>query len=172
MHTSHIYKKGFTLIELLIVIAIIALLSGIIMTSLGAPKGKARDAKRISDLGNIQLAISLYYDRCKQYPSVLTTSASNGCPTTPSTITMASFISVIPTQTGGTAYDYAVKDASGNKVDYVLHAKLETYNEVIKDALPPSYSSASLGSGWSVVTGAAFSCTNTSPGTDYCVGSK
>lgn len=43
-------KKGFTLIELLVVIAIIGLLSTLAVVSLNSARGKARDAKRISDV--------------------------------------------------------------------------------------------------------------------------
>ncbi len=52
-------KKGFTLIELLVVIAIIGLLSTLAVVSLGTARGKARDAKRISDVKAIQTAIEM-----------------------------------------------------------------------------------------------------------------
>jgi prepilin-type N-terminal cleavage/methylation domain-containing protein len=54
-------KRGFTLIELLVVIAIIGILAGIIVPNLNSAKQSGRDAKRISDLKNIQLALALYY---------------------------------------------------------------------------------------------------------------
>lgn len=41
-------KKGFTLIEMLIVVAIIAILSGLILTGLGKARSQARDAKRMA----------------------------------------------------------------------------------------------------------------------------
>ncbi len=53
-------KKGFTLIELLVVIAIIGLLSSVVLASLNSSRIKARDARRISDLHQIQLALELY----------------------------------------------------------------------------------------------------------------
>jgi prepilin-type N-terminal cleavage/methylation domain-containing protein len=61
-------KKGFTLVELIVVIAIIGILTGIVTTNFASSRSRARDAKRISDLGHIQLALELYFDRCKQYP--------------------------------------------------------------------------------------------------------
>jgi prepilin-type N-terminal cleavage/methylation domain-containing protein len=67
---------GFTLVELMVVIAIIAILTGIITTNFTSSRAKARDAKRISDLGHIQLAIELYFDRCKQYPAPTIVSAA------------------------------------------------------------------------------------------------
>ena len=53
-------KKGFTLIELLVVIAIIGLLSTLAVVSLNNARGKARDARRISDVKAIQTAVELY----------------------------------------------------------------------------------------------------------------
>lgn len=55
-------KKGFTLVELLVVIAIIGLLSTIAFISLNRARAKARDAKRISDVRQLQSALELYYN--------------------------------------------------------------------------------------------------------------
>lgn len=61
-------NKGFTLIELLVVIAIISLLSSIVLSSLNSVRMKARDATRLSDMRQIQLALDLYLDSNGQYP--------------------------------------------------------------------------------------------------------
>ena len=61
-------KGGFTLIELLVVIAIIGILSSVVLASLNTARQKARDARRISDMGQVQLALELYFDSCSQYP--------------------------------------------------------------------------------------------------------
>jgi prepilin-type N-terminal cleavage/methylation domain-containing protein len=53
-------KQGFTLIELLVVIAIISLLASIVMASLNTARAKARDARRMQDLHEINNAIQLY----------------------------------------------------------------------------------------------------------------
>ncbi|HRY62548.1 MAG TPA: type II secretion system protein [Candidatus Paceibacterota bacterium] len=58
-------KKGFTLIELLVVIAIIGMLAATVLVSLGTARAKGRDAKRIADLKNIELAIQLFSDSNK-----------------------------------------------------------------------------------------------------------
>ncbi len=62
-------KKGFTLIELLVVIAIIGLLSTLAVVALGSARVKARDAKRMSDLKQVQTALELYYTDQNSYPS-------------------------------------------------------------------------------------------------------
>jgi prepilin-type N-terminal cleavage/methylation domain-containing protein len=69
-------KKGFTLIELLTVIAIIGLLMTIIVVSLGGAKAKSRDARRVADIKNIQLALSMYYNDNGMYPVNIYSSAS------------------------------------------------------------------------------------------------
>lgn len=53
---------GFTLIELLVVIAIIGILSSVVLASLNSARKKSRDARRISDLKQIQLALEMYAD--------------------------------------------------------------------------------------------------------------
>lgn len=64
-------KQGFTLIELLIVIAIVALLAAILFTSIGQrPLRRSNDAKRLSDLSNMRIALTLYYtEQQKGYPA-------------------------------------------------------------------------------------------------------
>ena len=52
-------KKGFTLIELLVVIAIIGLLSSLAVVNLNSARGKARDAKRVSDVKQLALLIEM-----------------------------------------------------------------------------------------------------------------
>lgn len=61
-------SKGFTLIELLVVVAIIGLLASIVLSSLNVARQKGRDARRISDLKEIQTALELYYSNHNAYP--------------------------------------------------------------------------------------------------------
>lgn len=56
-------NKGFTLIELLAVIAIIGILSSVVLASLNATREKARDSRRKSDLEQIRIAMSFYFDK-------------------------------------------------------------------------------------------------------------
>lgn len=61
-------RSGFTLIELLVVIAIIGILSSVVLASLSSARKKSRDARRIADARQIQLALEMYLDRFGVYP--------------------------------------------------------------------------------------------------------
>jgi prepilin-type N-terminal cleavage/methylation domain-containing protein len=63
-------EQGFTLIELLVVIAIIAILSSVVLASLATARAKARDARRLSDISQIELALRMYEDANQQLPPV------------------------------------------------------------------------------------------------------
>jgi prepilin-type N-terminal cleavage/methylation domain-containing protein len=60
--------KGFTLIELLVVIAIIGLLATLAVVALNNARTKSRDAKRVSDIKQVQTALELYYIDESSYP--------------------------------------------------------------------------------------------------------
>ena len=87
-------QKGFTLIELLVVIAIIGILSSVVLASLSTARQKSRDAKRISDIGQVQLALELFFDAKQSYPSttpnICTATGNAAC--TPTTGTAANGI--------------------------------------------------------------------------------
>lgn len=68
-------NKGFTLIELLVVISVIGLLSTLALISLDNSRKKARDAKRLGDIYQIQQALALYYAQYDVYPF----SDNDGC---------------------------------------------------------------------------------------------
>lgn len=62
-------NRGFTLIELLVVISIIGILSTLAVVSLNDARGKARDAKRISDVKQVQTALELFLADRNGYPA-------------------------------------------------------------------------------------------------------
>ncbi len=104
--------RGFTLIELLVVIAIIGLLSSVVLASLNGARKKGRDARRLSDIKQLQTALELYYSDNNAYPAAT------------SSLVPAS-ISTLPADPGsaGAAYTY-VKSSDGNY--YCLGATLES----------------------------------------------
>ena len=160
--------------ELMVVIAIIGILTAIIVTNLTSSRGKARDGQRVSDIGNLQLALEFYYDRCHEYPDIpdMTVDPStivDGCPTNGGTpiVSLGSFIAKLPIPPGNlpseTAYGYFV---SASNDSYLLHTPLESTNEVLKDGI-------SEGTRLSQYSFATVSCYDaTSHPTDYCVGPK
>jgi len=62
-------KKGFTLIELLVVIAIIGVLASIALSSLSEARQRAREAKYIATIKQIETALELYNLDNGQYPA-------------------------------------------------------------------------------------------------------
>jgi prepilin-type N-terminal cleavage/methylation domain-containing protein len=62
-------KQGFTLIELLVVIAIIGLLSTLSIVALNQARARARDARRLADIKQIQTALEMYYNDNFFYPA-------------------------------------------------------------------------------------------------------
>ena len=106
-------KKGFTLIELLVVIAIIGVLAAVIMVNLSGVRSKGNDAKRVSDVKNILLAVGLYYNDNNQYPTSLTDLVPNYLPSE-------------PRDPAGNAYGYT---ASGT--DYVVYTTLDNASSTV-----------------------------------------
>jgi prepilin-type N-terminal cleavage/methylation domain-containing protein len=117
------YKKGFTLIELLVVIAIIGILSSVVLASLNTARQKSRDAKRISDLKQLQLALEFYFDANGSYPTALT----------PANLVTPGYIAAIPTDpVGGGSYLYAYNLAV--PTSYHIGATLEDAGHTVLDS--------------------------------------
>jgi len=117
-------RQGFTLIELLVVIAIIGILASVVLASLNSARKKSRDARRVADIKQIQLALELYFDGQSPgaYPLAL------------SALSTGNYIATVPADplavAGGgtcrqlTGYCYAYSAAT-NPTYYHLGANLE-----------------------------------------------
>jgi len=107
-------NSGFTLIELLVVIAIIGILSSVVLASLNSARQKGRDARRVADVKQLQLALELSYDANGVYPAALTEA----------TLVTPGYISVVSLDpTDDTVYPY---DQISSGSSYYLGANLET----------------------------------------------
>lgn len=155
MHSTLYTKqktRGFTLMEMLLVIAIIGILSSITLANLGGARGKARDSERVTEVGQIALALSLYYNACRAYPNAplasnLTTVNAN-CPG----VTLGNFINPVPKDPQGADYTYA-KSASS----FVIRATLEKNDAALSNDLDG--------------TPEGVQCDDTAPNYYYCKGS-
>ena len=135
-------KRGFTIIELLVVIAIIAVLTAIVTSNFTTAKSKARDAKRVSDIAQIQLALAMVFDKCDVFPADIINigapirkDANTFCKigTSNSNYTLSQFISVIPKDpVTNASYGYS-KNSNMPYNDYVLKAVLENNSPVLLD---------------------------------------
>lgn len=67
-------QKGFTIIELLIVIAIIAILAGLVLNNFQGAQAKARDTQRVTDVNNIHSKLEEYYNENGGYPNAMAAS--------------------------------------------------------------------------------------------------
>jgi len=127
-------KRGFTLIELLVVIAIIGILSSVVLASLGTARTKARDATRISDMKNMQLALELYYDSLQSYPANTIGANAHFFGAGITAALTPTYIPNLPSDplAANTQYVYKASDltdvevtADGSAVSYILGATLE-----------------------------------------------
>jgi prepilin-type N-terminal cleavage/methylation domain-containing protein len=119
-------ERGFTLIELLVVIAIIGLLSSVVLASLNGARLKGRDARRISDLKQMQTALELYYSNQGSYPVLTTVNTTQAGFTTALTplVSEGDIPAVAADPNGGTATYYYKSTAGGTF--YCLGATMET----------------------------------------------
>lgn len=118
-------QKGFTLIELLVVIAIIGLLSSVVLASLNGARSKSRDARRVADMKQMQVALELYYSDNNKYPELTTTNTDKaGFNTALGPLTTGGYIPNIPSDPAGGTKTYFYKTTTGGTF-YCIGAVLE-----------------------------------------------
>ena len=130
---SRFATSGFTLIEILIVVAIIGILASVALVGLNPVQKKGRDARRISDLRQIQTSLELYFTKNGTYPD------AQDFPALKTALTDAQIgTNNIPDDprnapSNDIHYYYGVSPAFDS---YVLGAQLEDHsNPVLKDSL-------------------------------------
>jgi len=162
-------KKGFTLIEILIVVAIIAILASVVLVGLGPTQQAGRDARRISDLHEVQNGLELYFQKCGYYPGVTAgpcdSTASTGYTTMAAVLTGSSIgVSTIPEDpmnTGSHVYEFATNGA--NATQYVLQADLENASSSVFISYSAPSNAGSVGSGDKITAATCAAAHN------YCI---
>jgi type II secretion system protein G len=70
--------KGFTLIELVVVVAILAILAGVIVPRVSGNMAYSRDTRRLADVRRVRQAIEQYHADKGEYPAPRTNAAFGG----------------------------------------------------------------------------------------------
>ncbi len=170
-------KQGFTLIEILIVVAIIAILASVVLVGLGPTQQAGRDARRLSDIREVQNALELFYNKCGFYPGGAAASgpcSSFTAPTTWATLTTlltttASLgVSSIPSDpSSNRTYGYAYNSGA---TSYVVGAALENANNsVFTGYTAPPGSSADTWATDNASIKPSTDCSATANPPTYCV---
>lgn len=123
-------KKGFTLIELLVVIAIIGILASVVLASLNSARRKSRDARRLADIKQIQVALEMAFDGEGTYPVGAFAAMETALELTTCAGTSACMTSVPADPLATQAYEYANIGAT----NYVLKATLEDISNPALDS--------------------------------------
>jgi prepilin-type N-terminal cleavage/methylation domain-containing protein len=99
------FSGGFTLIELVTVIAIIAVLAGLLMPALHRARVKALDAKAKSMIASLQLALSMYETDYGVYPQSANINGQvNGNSKSPNISGYYNLVKALSVTTGGGPY--------------------------------------------------------------------
>ncbi len=151
-------RKGFTLIEILIVVAIIAILASVVLVGLGPTQQAGRDARRLSDLHEVQNGLELYYNKNGAYPIPNPATWA----TFQTTLTGAGIgVNSVPNDpSSGKNYIYAWNTGA---TTYELGANMESANgsEWTNYAPPTNFTAAGI------TDGATLTCTQTAQ--QFCV---
>ena len=130
-------KQAFTLIELLIVIAIIGILATLAVVALQNARQSARDAKRISDIKQMQIALELYYNTRGEYPDSVTSSIEHDGVVYMAKVPTAPNPADGDCQTASNTYEYIQQDSGASyTIDFCLGGKIGELNPGSKQAVP------------------------------------
>lgn len=156
-------NKGFTLVELLIVIAIIAILAGVILGSMSESRAKGRDASKIRSMGEVQKALGLYQSQYNGYPPTLNSLVTAGF--IASVASGLDYLPLAPVSMGATP-----PTACPN---YHLGVSLERTNVVLstdKDFVSPAVGAIRCytGAGAGITGGDTGKCRATDANGTYC----
>ena len=139
-------KQGFTLIEILIVVAIIAILASIVLVGLGPTQQSGRDARRLSDLHEVQNGLELFYNKCGYYPGrdpdsavPCNPQATGGYADMSAALIEAGLnITTVPVDpTNATPYQYGFRTNGATASQYILFAQLENQNSSVFNSYTP-----------------------------------
>ena len=131
-------NRAFSLIELMIVVAIIGILTTVVVANFSSAKAKSRDGKRVSDLGNIQVALAYYFDRCREYPASETAGKADfnlgtSCPNiSPQQVTLGDYLGTVPKDPGTSTYYEYVRNTAKNA--FLLRTTLEQNSSIQSDS--------------------------------------
>jgi len=125
-------KSGFTLIEMLVVIAIIAILSGVVIVGVNGFQSRARDTRSIADIKNIQNYLELYFNSCGRYPGGPSCAAGDPASWSDLVTAMSPLMgaSKFPQSQTVNSYCYGV---TSDGLNYVIGSVLENGNSVTKE---------------------------------------
>jgi prepilin-type N-terminal cleavage/methylation domain-containing protein len=140
-------REGFTLIEILIVVAIIAILASVVLVGLGPTQQAGRDARRISDLHEVQNGLELYYNKCGFYPGTAAagtcTAGNNGATSGYTTMSAAlvgsglQITSIPQDPTNSTPHLYLFRTNGTTASQYVLATVLENAANTVFTSYTP-----------------------------------
>jgi len=107
------YKKGFTLIEMVVVVAIIALLAGLLTPLLFNYLDEANEAATREEMASIRTAIMSYYEHVNKWPPTWVTDGSgeafSGLRMLVATQTTRGYL--LPCDSSGKPYTYAAPES-------------------------------------------------------------
>jgi len=145
--------RGFTLLEVLLVIALIAILAGIIIVAINPAKqlASARNTERMSDIRQIDSAINQYYIDNFEFPATLPSSLTEICNT-------GSGSSVLVDVNDNNCLDNSLINLSALVPDYIVAIPVDPQGGSIlaflNKIIPTAYAADTDGTGYSIMKNA------------------